>query len=146
MPVTADNDTELVLTGIGIPRWAARGLAQTIEPIQEANNLVRAADGGVINLAPEQFRKYRTVITCEDMRTMPFDGVWPGTLVTVDSVAELCYPLYESPQRDPVEGSERQEGDFIFYRPILECAVFSFNWRHNEWQHRVGWELTLEER
>ena len=143
--ITQDNDTDLVIVGLGIPRWAARGLTQTLTPIEQARQVTRDINGRSMNLGQVQFQKYATTITCTDQRTPAFDGIWPGEEVVMDCIAELCYPLYGTPQRAVVEGSERQEGEYIFYRPILQMVFLGFNTSTPEWEGRVTWQMEFEE-
>lgn len=145
MSGTANDDTLLVLTELGIPLYAARGLTQTLEPIQAAANLRRTVNGSLIDLSYSQFRKYASTISCTDQRVPALDGVWPGQELTVSCVAELAYADGASPQRESVSGSERQEDGFTFYRPILTMLVTRFHQQIDEWGAAVGWELDLEE-
>jgi hypothetical protein len=58
------DDTLLVLTGIGIPDYSARGLTQTLEPIEAALSQRRTVNGGLKDLSFAQFRKYKSSISC----------------------------------------------------------------------------------
>lgn len=137
--------TILVLTGIGIPLWSARGLTQTLTIIPEANQVTRDINGNSMNLGQVQFQKYESKISCTDFRVPAIDGLWPGAEVTIDCVSELCYPLYGQRQRDAVEGSERQEGEFIHYRPILQMVFLGFDTSTPEWDARVSWAMDFTE-
>ena len=112
-------DTLLVLTGVGVPSYSARGLTQTLEPIEAAAQLRRSINGDLLDLSYGPFRKYKSTISCQDQEPPAFDGVWPGRVITVDCVAELSYPAGGSPTRPVVSGSARTEGTFVFYRPLL---------------------------
>jgi hypothetical protein len=140
------TDTLLVLEGPGIPLYSARGLTQTLEPIAVGNQIRRTVNGNLINLAPTQFRKYASKITCTDQRTPAIDGLWIGAIVTVDCVSELAY-LTEggSPTRTVVEGSERVEGLHSFYRPQLTMMVVGLNTSTEEYGVQVTWGIDLEE-
>ena len=139
------SDTLLVLTGIGIPDYSARGLTQTLEPIEAAVSLRRTVNGGLVNLSFAQFRKYKSTISCQDQEPPAVDGVWPGHLVTVDSVAELSYASGGSPARPVVTGSTRTEGPFVFYRPQLQMLVTNFSLNRDEYGAAVQWQMDLEE-
>lgn len=138
-------ETLLILSGIGVPLYSARGLSQTLEPIGASANLRRTVNGNLRDLSFEPFRKYTSKISCTDQRAPAIDGIFPGMAVEVHCVQELCYPLSGSPQRSSVSGSERVEGDFVHYRPILSMLVISITAVTDEWNAEVGWELELEE-
>jgi hypothetical protein len=108
--------SELELFGLGVPPYAARGLTQTLEPIDQQAHLERAIDGSLLDLSYTPFQKYKSTISCTDQRAPVCDGVWAGQLVTVYCVAELCYNEYGAPSRPVVPGSERFEGGFHYYR------------------------------
>ena len=143
--VSVDNDTLLVLEGIGIPRWSARALTERFTIIDAANGVTRTINGRGVNWSQTQFRKYNLTITCLDQRIAAFDGIWPGAEVWIDCVTELAYPVYNSPGRMVVDDSERQEGDFIFYRPRLNCLFLGFSGDTPEWEGRAGWEANFTE-
>lgn len=147
MPVSASQDTILVLNGIGINRWAFRGLTETLRPIPEAAaGLTRSINGTKLNWTQPQFQKFALTLTCTDFRMPPFDGVWPGAEVTVDCVSEFVYPTsVGSPGRTAVPGSTRVEGSFTLYRPRLDCVFLGFNEATSEWAADVAWEAEFEE-
>jgi hypothetical protein len=86
-----DNGTLLVLDGIDLPRFAARGLTQTLDHIDQASAIQRAINGEPIDFSSPQFRKYKSTITCTDQQTPLPDDLWPGAFVTVSCVAELQF-------------------------------------------------------
>jgi hypothetical protein len=137
--------TILRLYGIGVPPFSARGLTQSLEPIDEAKNLVRASDGSLLDLSFAPFQKYKSTISCTDQRPPACDGVWPGKLITVYCVAELGYDDYGSPQRPEVPGSQRVDGGFNYYRPILVMRVMSFTQSQDEYGATTAWSMELEE-
>ncbi len=136
----AGESTLLVLTGIGLSPYAARGLHQTLEPIAAGVQVRRTVNGDLVNLAPEQFQKYRSKITGSDQEPPSFDGIFPGQLVTVDCIEELGT---DSPGRPAV--ASRTEGAFTFYRPRLEMMVIGFSVDTDEWGAQISWTLDLEE-
>lgn len=120
----ADGATELVITPIGVPPFSARNLTQTLEPIQQAANFRRTVNGTLVNLAPTQFAKYRSVISGADHDTGAFQLVFPGMIVTVECIQEIGVKNGNvADQRPAVPGSERNSGDYSFYRPILTMMV-----------------------
>ena len=140
------TSTLLVLTGIGIPDYSARGLDQTLEPIDATSQLRRSVNGDLIDLSNTALRKFKSTITCTDMDAPAVNGIWPGQSVTVDCVAELAYPTSGgSPDRPVVAGSSRVEGAFTFYRPQLTMLVASWRTTFDEWGAETGWRMELEE-
>ena len=91
------ENTLLVLSGIGVPDYSARGLTQTLEPIDGSASLRRTINGALKDLSFAQFRKYKSTISCQDQEPPAVDGVWPGHVVTVDCVAELSCPTGGAP-------------------------------------------------
>jgi hypothetical protein len=61
----------------------AGGLTKTLQPIEQAKQLRRTASGKLIDVSVEQFRKYRSAISCTDQRAPAIDGIWLGMVVTV---------------------------------------------------------------
>jgi hypothetical protein len=139
------NETVLTLAGIGVPPYSARGLTQTLEPLDQANNLERSVNGNLIDLSTPSFRKYKSTITGNDQWSPSCDGVWPGQQVTVDCVAQLVYAEGGTPQRPAVEGSAVTEAGFTHYRPRLVMTVMGFQVSTNEWGAQVAWTMDLEE-
>jgi hypothetical protein len=138
--------TLLTLAGVGVPPYSARGLTQTLEPIEASVQLRRTVNGALADLSYEPFRKYKSTISCQDQEPPAIDGVWPGQVVTVECVAELCFVTAGgSSARLSVEDSERVEGDFTFYRPILSMRVIGFSVTRDEYGSAVSWQLQLEE-
>ena len=149
MPAS-DFQTLLVLsTPLGIPFYSARGLKQTLTPIQAASaNIQRDINGTLVDIASNSsFQKYASHIECGDSdtrSTLALDGIWPGQLVTVDCVAELITKT--TPARTFVPGSEWTDSSgFLHYRPRLNMMVMNFSSQESEWEATVTWSLDLEE-
>jgi hypothetical protein len=138
-------DTLLVITGMGFSPYAARGLSQTLQPIEQSRQLKRTASGKLVDVSVEQFRKYRSTISCTDQRAPAIDGIWPGMVVTVSCVAELSYLVGGSPSRPAVAGSIREEEGYVFYRPMLVMRVVDIGPSTDEFAAEVAWTLELEE-
>lgn len=143
------GETELVISGDGMPPTAVRGIVETLAPI-----------------ANPMFDKYRLTISCSDMNAPAFDavrvGLWKrtvngglidlsgaGTVLTVDCVSELAYKTGGSPaagpQRTAVSGSSREADGFTFYRPQLTMGVVAKSQETNEYGAVVSWIIELEE-
>lgn len=139
-------DTLLVLTGFGIPLYSARGLTQSLDPIQGAGDFERDVNGNLVDLSPQQFKKYKSIISCQDIEAPAFDGVPIGTEVTVDCIRELPYLTASGePSRPVVEDSAHVIGDWTYYRPRLTMLVIDFSSSQDEYAHTTSWQLNLEE-
>lgn len=158
MPTNAN--TNLVISVMGVPLYSARGLTQTLAPIQQAVQLDRTVNGAMIDLSQSQFRKYASTISCNDQEPPSTDRVWPGLAVEVQCVAELAFPTPDGETetasesesssenefgRVAVQGSIRQSGAFTFYRPVLQMVVTGFSIQRDEYGDVVSWNMTLEE-
>lgn len=142
------GETELVISGDGMPATAVRGITETLAQI----------DGGI-------FQKYRLTLSCSDMNSPAIDALWAGdwrrtvngdlidlsgigSTVTVDCISELCYAAgspASGPRRTVVSGSSRTVDGFVFYRPQLTMGVVAKSQQTDEYGAVVGWQIDLEE-
>lgn len=141
------NPTELRLFGIGVPPYSARGLSQSFEPIDMAQQIARSINGRLMDLSYAPMRKYKSTVSGSDQTPPACDGVWPGQLVEVDCIFELCHADGQPFGRAPVDYDEaiRVSAGFVFYRPHLEMMVIGFSIDTDEYGAQVGWKLELEE-
>ncbi len=140
------NETLLVLSGVGVAPYSARGLEQTLQPIAASGELRRTINGTLTDLSETQLRKFTSTISGEDQLSPALNGVWVGKTVTVDCIVELCYPTSGgSAARTVVPGSSRVEGDYTYYRPRLSMMVADWRVSEDEWGRTVSWSLQLEE-
>lgn len=140
-----NSQTALTLSVMGVPLYSARGLSQTLEPIDASKNMRRSINGILTDVAHSQFRKYKSKITCSDMRAPAVDGIWPGMTIVVNCIAYLSYPVGGTPKRTVVSGSSFTESGYTFYRPQLTMIVVSNTAQMEEWAGAVPWEIDLEE-
>lgn len=139
-------DTLLVLTGMGIPQYSARGLTQTLTPIAAKSLMKRTVNGVLVDLSASQFEKYQSEISGHDCDPPAIDGIWQGMQLTVDCIPELGYlSAGGSPERTVVAGSSRISDLFTFYRPQIIFLVTNFSNSKDEWGASVAWTLSLEE-
>jgi len=139
-------ETVLTITGFGLTPYSARGIQQTLDPIPQSSSMRRTVNGALVDVSAPEFRKYRSVISCEDMNVPAIDGVWPGQLVTVACAVELSYLTSGgTPARTVVSGSSRTDGDFTFYRPQLSMRIVTFGEVLDELGAVTSWTLELEE-
>lgn len=145
-PFSSSDSTLLKISGVGMSPYAARGLTQTLNPIEQAKDLRRTINGDLIDFSVEQFRKYASVISGNDQMPPGVASVWPGRAVQVECIAELYYAtMGGGTERPVVDGSERTEGPYTYYRPVLSMRIVDFNQSFDEWDAQVSWSLTLEE-
>jgi len=138
-------DTLLVLTGIGVAPYSARGLTQTLEPIDALTAPKRTVNGASVDVSAPQFRKFRSTIACNDQMPPAFNGIWKGQIVTVDCVKTWAYPTGGTPDRTVVPGSSVTAEGFVTFRPRLVMRVVNFTTNEDEYGHMTNWSLDLEE-
>ena len=148
------NMTLLRLLGVGISPYAARGLTQTLKPIDAASVLRRTVNANLVDVADPIFRKFESVISGADQEPPSFGEWWPGMEVTVHCVAMLSRlaTTEDDPdatdldvERPPVPGSAELRDGFLVYRPILTMRVTDWNMTESEWERGVQWAINLEE-
>ena len=115
-PLNGSDSTLLRISGVGMSPYAARGLTQTLNPIDQSKDLRRTINGELVDFSVEQFRKYATVISGNDQMPPGIAGIWPGRDVQIECIAELYYVTAGgSAERLVVVGSERTEGPYTYY-------------------------------
>lgn len=147
MTMLPEENTLLIMTPVGVPLYSARGLTQTLTPVQEAKPApMRTINGEARFIGGSQMRKYESIITCTDQNAPPFSGLWPGDVVVVQCVSELSYKTGGSAERAAVSGSSRVVGGFTLYRPIIEFLVVNFDQAFQEYAAEYQWRLMLTEK
>lgn len=147
LPDFANGEVTLLsFDELPIPAYSARQITETIAP-DWTPDLVRTWNGRLIDLTPQQFRKYRLTYTCRDMDSPALDGVGTGFVLTVNCIGELARVSSTGGEndRDAVFGSERIVDGIAYYRPRLICMVESFTIDTDEYGAVVGWTLVLRE-
>lgn len=142
------SDTILSISSFGHMIFQARGLTQSLAPIDEASQSGRTINGTLIDLSAPQFRKYKSTVTVgSEVYAPPLDGIFPGQIVTVDCAVSLAYITGTSghPNRPEVSGSSWEENGYTFYRPQLTMMVKNPETHFDEWKNVVGWSCDLEE-
>ena len=140
----SSHDTDLVLTGLGVTPYSARGLTERLGPT-DAGALRRTVNGTLVDVSDTAFRKYALSISASDQEPPALDIAWRGLQVVVDCVSRLAYVTGGSPGRTIVPGSSGVVGGFTTYRPRLTMLVVDWSQDRDEWQAGVGWSLDLEE-
>lgn len=141
----ATQSTLLVLRGMGVTPFSARGLTQTLDPITAALDQRRTVNGELLDLSVAELRKYTSTISGNDQDVPPLDGVFPGTVMEMDCITELAYKVGGAPSRPVVPGSERTADDFVFYRPRLQVMLVGSSVDRDEWGATVSWSIQVEE-
>ena len=146
-PLAPNAFTVLRMVGIGVPPYSARGLNQSLAPIDQATQLRRTVNGALRDISFAGFRKYKSTISGTDQRPPNFDGKWPGLQVTVDCIAQLSYTPDEgeTAQRPIVPGSAVVDGAHNVYRPRLVMRIVSLSVDEDEYGAQISWALDLEE-
>lgn len=137
--------TDLALSTIDLPPYAARGATEDITLIEQAGPLRRTINAILVDVSDTAFDKYRINVDCEDMQTPSFDGVRRGQVVIVNCISEFSYKLPGSANRPIAPGSYRERDGFAFYKPQLTCMVIDFETSRDEYGAVSGWSLELEE-
>jgi hypothetical protein len=145
--VDSNNTTLLAIDGIPMSPYASRGLTQSLAPIAASLSQKRTVNGELDNLAPAQFQKLASTINGGDQLPPCFDGIYVGMQVTVDCLCELSYlTSVGSPARTVVPDSSRTEGLFTYYRPRIVMLVTAWSSDGDEYNAKVTWSLSLEEK
>jgi hypothetical protein len=92
------------------------------------------------------FRLYSSTITCKDQMSPALNRGWIGQIVDVYCAVEFSYRTgLDTPDRPSVSGSERTEGNFTFYRPLLVMMVTGIRNSFEEWKANYSWQMDLQE-
>jgi len=140
------DDTLLRLTGLGIPPYSARGIVETLTPIDQQGFFARSITSGtLLNLGLSDLQKYRIRLEAEDIRPPAFEAMWRGTELEVELTTVLAVEGSAAPSKPYVEGSVEEADGFTRYRPKLDVMVVDFSLQNDEWEALRRWSLTLEE-
>lgn len=144
--MTENAFTDLSITTMGVAPYSARGLRQTLTPLDQASQNKRTINGNLKDLSFDGFHKYKSSISGADQEPPAVDGIWPGLQVTVNCIYELSYLTSGgSPNRTVVSGSSRVSGAFTLYRPQLVMRIMNFTCDRDEYGAAVSWSMDLEE-
>lgn len=144
-PLAPNAFTVLRMQGMGVPPYSARGLTQTLAPIDQAASYGRTVNGDLDDLSFSGFKKWKSNISGNDQKPPNVNGKWPGQIVTVDCITEISMDEGATPDRTPVPGSLVTEGAHTTYRPRLTMMVTAFNISHDEYGRAISWSMDLEE-
>lgn len=144
-PAIPNAGTLLRMEGMGVPPYSARGLTQTLAPIDQAASYARTVNGDLDDLSFSGFRKWKSNISGNDQKPPAVNGKWPGQIVQVDCIAEISMAAGDTPDRTVVPNSLDTEAGFTTYRPRLNMMVTAFNISHDEYGRQIGWSMDLEE-
>jgi hypothetical protein len=138
--------TDVTLGKEVLPFYSSRGITQTMTPIDAAESQRRTVNGELVDLSLSRMRKYSSVISARDVRPPSRDDVWPGRKVYVGCAYLLSYPTSGgSPSRDVLSGSSFAEGNFTFYRPVIQFMIGRASGSFEEWQAGYQWSIPMQE-
>ena len=167
----ATNETILTLGNIAIPVGAARGITQTLQPIDNGD-VRRTVNGTLLDLTRAENRKFESQIRCSDMATPAMAELWKGQTLLIECIQILnqnINPTFTDVTliRDPVTNSVfgfEADGtkinpvsvtgrDVIFasdvvnveFRPILNMMILATSVNTDEYAAEEGWSIDLEE-
>lgn len=140
-------ETLLAINGVTLPVASARGIRQTLDPIEQATSFRRTVNMKLRNTAPPQAQKlYKITITCDDINAPMWDGLYIGMPVVVDCMSELFFLTVGGvPEKPVVPGSERIWGAVTFYRPQITGQITSFGDSNEEYEAARSWMIEIEE-
>jgi hypothetical protein len=140
------DETLLVLSNIAFPLGSARGISQSNRFIGALAKPRRTINAVMADVSDAKFRLYEITLTCSDQRPPTLDDTWIGATGTLDWCAEMVFVTHTgSPSRPIVEGSERTEGSFTFYRPRSNVVLMDMSDNFAEWEAGREWMLKFEE-
>ncbi len=123
----------LVLSGIGVPPYSARGLTRRCSRSRRRGARGSTVNGTLVDLSLAQFRKYRSLIRCSDQDCTGTRWNLAGQFVTCELRCRTLLSITGTPTKPVVSGSQRTEGSFIFYRPQLTMQVVGLTMEKDEY-------------
>lgn len=162
-------ETTLILSRGGLPPLSARGCQQELISLSQGQ-FKRTINGDLIFIGVQK-KKYKTIISCQDVAVIATDDLTPGTILDVSCIQPLWQKVSGGKvrlERMPVIGSLtvmdmekrpveilRLEGRsidiattdvaYISYRPLLTMQLISYSLKMDEWGGKSGWVIELEE-
>lgn len=139
----ASEYTDLVISGVGLPDYALRGVKQTVTLIDQASRLERTVNGKLVEVGDPAFRKYKTTITGSDQEAPALGDVWPGRLVTVTSVVSWASSGTGATggATGPTGGGTPTGATAVGFTGLVK----SFDVSVDEWSATVDWTLEIEQ-
>jgi hypothetical protein len=120
------TNTDLVIDGIVISDYAARGISFVLSPVA-TGSLRRDVNGTMHDMTLPQFRKYAVEISCTDHESPVLPGIWRGKEVDVTLPTGLS--------------GEESDGQLS-----LTMMVDSWQTNFEEWEASLAWRLILVEK
>lgn len=173
MKHTENNETKLILGIVGMPPESARNCVQSLMPIPNGE-FRKTVNGELVFLKSGNMKKYRSVITCNDINSPIIDKIWIGAEINVGCIQTLWQSMEAGKTevtliRPPVANSvevvdddgnkipfelaekvvrlyeSRDERAYVSFHPWLTMRVTNFKLETDEWAMSCGWRLELEE-
>jgi hypothetical protein len=135
--------TDLIISGVGLPDYALRGVRQTVSLIDQASRLERTVNGKLVDIGDPAFRKYRTTISGQDQEAPALGDVWPGRLVTVTSVVSWASSGTGATggATGPTGGGTPTGATGVGFTGLVK----SFDVEVDEWAASVSWTMEIEQ-
>lgn len=166
------DETDLVLGDIVIPVGSARGIAQSIEIIDNGD-MRRTINGTLKNLTRQENRKFSSTINASDFSSPALAGIWRGDVIDVSCIeplrqtvnpADTDVTLIRDPVAGTVRGIDQVTGSFVSpssvvgrdvtfasavtmveFKPILTMMVTDISFDKDEYSTDESWSIQLEE-
>lgn len=140
----------LATSNPGVNPYSAIGLRGSLSPIAAvagSDKFRRTVNGGLKYIGAPQMQKYRVEISGSFQAPPAYERLWPGTPVFVSLINEIAFLTGSAtPERTPVPGSVRLEGNYTYYRPQLAMQVIEWDIPDfDEWQANIGHKISFEE-
>lgn len=166
------DETILKIGDLIFPVGAARGISQTIQPIDNGD-VRRTVNGSLLDLTRIQNRKFESQIRLQDQATPTLAGVWKGSTHIIECIfpfrelvdpASTTHTIIRTPVTGSVTGIEDISGlivdpisvvgeditftnavNLIKYRPVLTMMVLAITFDVDEYAATEGWTVDFEE-
>lgn len=167
-------ETELRISGLGLPPFSSRNCRQTLTPI--AKKLChRTINGRLIYTGKSTHHKYRSTIQGDDQTVPGLSQLWVGSDVSVSCIQVIWENLLPAndalfhPTKPFVPGTLRaytldgqeisvveigtdalriepiEDSVRVCYCPVLQMKLVNFDFSVQEWAQSSHWSLEFEE-
>lgn len=165
------SETVLKIDNISFPIGSARGITQTITPVDNGE-LRRTVNGELVDITRAENRKYESTINCADMGIPTLGDIWRGKVISVECISNIrqsvspasaTAALHRPHVSDSVFGYT-QEGEKVTpqsvslgvatfqknivrvdFRPKLSMMVMDWSSSDDEYEASSSWTLSLSE-
>lgn len=82
------KESNLIIEGLGFPRFSLRRTQEKLEPIRQAV-FERTINGELIDLVPDTHKKYKLTLSCREKNAPGFLQAGVGSQVTVVPISQI---------------------------------------------------------